>query len=136
MMLTTGISMLGKISVGVRKIAIPPITKISMAMTTKVYGRRNANLTIHILESSGFCYCTRRARAVVVLASANRLRTCLLRASGAPSQAAMAKPRRLRFRCVNGVTGRFGSNSTGCQQRREWLLEVRVRREILVSDEN
>ena len=43
--------MLGKISVGVRKIAIPPITRIRMAITTKVYGRRNANLTIHIAQS-------------------------------------------------------------------------------------
>src|SRR5579862_1544802 len=40
-MLTTGMLMLGKMSVGVRKIATIP-------MTTNVEGRRNANLTIHI----------------------------------------------------------------------------------------
>src|SRR5260370_29839084 len=48
MMLTTGISIFGKISVGVRTIASIPIMRISMAITAKVYGRRNARRTIHI----------------------------------------------------------------------------------------
>src|ERR1700730_6011211 len=48
MMLTTGMSMFGKISVGVRTIASIPIIRISIAITTKVYGRRNASRTIHM----------------------------------------------------------------------------------------
>src|ERR1700757_4681013 len=48
MMLTTGMSMLGKISVGVRTIANIPMIRMSMAITTNVYGRRNASRTIHI----------------------------------------------------------------------------------------
>jgi hypothetical protein len=43
MILTTGILMFGKISVGVRKIDTTPMTRIKMVMTTKVYGRRSAN---------------------------------------------------------------------------------------------
>jgi hypothetical protein len=35
-MLTTGISMFGKMSVGVREIEINPITRMRMAITTKV----------------------------------------------------------------------------------------------------
>src|SRR5882762_4537424 len=45
---TTGILMLGKMSVGVRQIANVPSSMITMARTTKVYGRRSASLTIHI----------------------------------------------------------------------------------------
>src|SRR5579872_1535625 len=52
MMLTTGILMLGNMSVGVRKIAIKPIARIRTAITTNVYGLRNANFTIHINPSS------------------------------------------------------------------------------------
>src|SRR6267143_2539168 len=48
MMLTTGILMFGKISVGVRTIASAPMMRMSMDTTTKVYGRRNASRTIHI----------------------------------------------------------------------------------------
>src|ERR1700730_677880 len=48
MMLTTGMLMFGKISVGVRTIASAPMIRMSMANTTKVYGRCNASLTIHI----------------------------------------------------------------------------------------
>src|SRR5207244_9084192 len=47
-MLMTGMLMLGKISVGVRTIASPPMIKMSMDTTTNVYGRRNASRTIHI----------------------------------------------------------------------------------------
>src|SRR4029077_21004976 len=47
-MLTTGMLILGKMSVGVRTIASAPMMRISMANTTKVYGRCNASLTIHI----------------------------------------------------------------------------------------
>src|SRR5579864_3033479 len=48
MMLTTGMLILGKMSVGVRKISRTPIARMRMAMTTNVYGRRNASRTIHI----------------------------------------------------------------------------------------
>src|SRR5882672_11170003 len=48
MMLTTGISMLGKMSVGVRTIASVPRIKIRTANTAIVYGRLSASLTIHI----------------------------------------------------------------------------------------
>src|SRR5882724_12418637 len=48
MMLTTGISMLGKMSVGVRTIANAPRIKIRIANTAIVYGRLSASLTIHI----------------------------------------------------------------------------------------
>jgi hypothetical protein len=50
MMLTTGMFIFGKISVGVRKIESTPITRMRIAITTNVYGRRNASLTIHIAE--------------------------------------------------------------------------------------
>src|SRR5260370_96187 len=53
MMLTTGILMFGKMSVGVRTIASPPIIKMSIDTTTKVYGRLSASLTIHIIHPSG-----------------------------------------------------------------------------------
>ncbi len=53
-MLITGMLMLGKMSVGVRKIASTPITKMSIAITTNVYGRRNASRTIHIELLSPF----------------------------------------------------------------------------------
>src|ERR1700719_1521741 len=45
---TTGIPMLGKLSVGVRQIANMPSSMITMARTMKVYGRLSASLTIHI----------------------------------------------------------------------------------------
>ncbi len=45
---TTGILMLGKMSVGVRQIANMPSSRITMARTMKVYGRLSASLTIHI----------------------------------------------------------------------------------------
>src|SRR6266436_9761525 len=48
MMLTTGISILGKMSVGVRTIDIAPRIKIRTANTAMVYGRLRASLTIHI----------------------------------------------------------------------------------------
>src|SRR6266850_5337902 len=48
MMLTTGMSMLGKMSVGVRAIASVPRIKIRTANTAIVYGRLSASLTIHI----------------------------------------------------------------------------------------
>src|SRR5712691_4665149 len=44
----TGISMFGKISVGVRKIMTGLRTKMSTARTMKVYGRSRATRTIHI----------------------------------------------------------------------------------------
>src|SRR5258708_1925463 len=42
-------SMLGKISVGVRNAEATPKIMISTAMTMKVYGRRSASLTIPIM---------------------------------------------------------------------------------------
>src|SRR6266436_2357601 len=45
---TTGMSISGKISVGVFLIDATPRSKMSSAITTNVYGRRSANLTIHI----------------------------------------------------------------------------------------
>src|ERR1700686_4467940 len=47
-MLTTGMSIVGKISVGVRTIASPPMIRMRIDITTNVYGRRNASRTIHI----------------------------------------------------------------------------------------
>src|SRR5919109_2892185 len=47
-MLTTGMLIFGKISVGVRTIASTPMTRMRMASTTNVYGLRNASLTIHM----------------------------------------------------------------------------------------
>src|SRR6266481_2539157 len=51
MMLTTGMLMFGKMSVGVRKIDNVPRIKIRIASTTNVYGRFNATLTIHIVHA-------------------------------------------------------------------------------------
>src|SRR5580704_8780979 len=53
MMLTTGMLMFGKMSVGVRTIESPPMIRMSMDTTTKVYGRLSASLTIHIIHPSG-----------------------------------------------------------------------------------
>src|ERR1700722_11151123 len=47
----TGISMFGKISVGVRKIMMGLRTKMSTARTMKVYGRSRATRTIHITRT-------------------------------------------------------------------------------------
>ena len=48
MMLTTGMLMLGKMSVGVRKMTTGLTSKIISATTTNVYGRFRASRTIHI----------------------------------------------------------------------------------------
>src|SRR4029077_15135317 len=45
---TTGMSISGKISVGVFLIDTTPSSNIKSAITTNVYGRRSASLTIHI----------------------------------------------------------------------------------------
>src|SRR5258708_38278109 len=45
---STGISMFGKISVGVRMIVSGPTIRSSKASTTNVYGRRSASRTIHM----------------------------------------------------------------------------------------
>src|SRR4029453_12842507 len=45
---TTGMSMAGKISVGVRLIASGPTNRIITASTTNVYGRFSATRTIHM----------------------------------------------------------------------------------------
>src|SRR5580698_4628901 len=49
----TGMSMLGKMSVGVREITKGLIRRIRSANTIKVYGRERATRTIHILL--GYC---------------------------------------------------------------------------------
>src|ERR1700721_2671869 len=54
MMLTTGMSIFGKMSVGVRTIARPPKTRIRIASTTKVYGRFSASFTIRMSRSQSF----------------------------------------------------------------------------------
>src|SRR5258705_12841844 len=54
MMLTTGMSIFGKMSVGVRTIASAPRIKIRIANTAMVYGRLSASLTIHISYISFF----------------------------------------------------------------------------------
>src|SRR4029077_12212985 len=50
---TTGMSISGKISVGVFLIAATPSNKMSSAITTNVYGRLSASLTIHIKVTAG-----------------------------------------------------------------------------------
>ena len=50
--LTTGMSMLGKMSVGVRRMAATPSITMSSAITMNVYGRRRASLTIHMLKNT------------------------------------------------------------------------------------
>src|SRR6267143_5704127 len=45
---TTGMSISGKMSVGVFLMDATPSNKMSSAITTNVYGRRSASLTIHI----------------------------------------------------------------------------------------
>src|SRR5260370_37775216 len=52
-MLTTGMLMFGKMSVGVRKMDSVPRFKIRIANTTNVYRRFSATLTIHIVHP--FC---------------------------------------------------------------------------------
>src|ERR1700733_8731980 len=47
-----GILMQGKISVGVMTMEGPPMMAMRMAITMKVYGRRGARCTIHILMRS------------------------------------------------------------------------------------
>src|SRR6266849_3386423 len=57
-MLTTGMLMFGKMSVGVRKMDSVPRIKIRIASTTNVYGRFSATLTIHIIHPFGLADCT------------------------------------------------------------------------------
>src|SRR5260370_18575351 len=54
MMLTTGMSIFGKMSVGVRTMASATRMKIRIANTAIVYGRLSASLTIHISYVSVF----------------------------------------------------------------------------------
>src|ERR1700683_203086 len=57
MTLTTGISISGKISVGMWRIANTPRITISIDIITKVYGRRRASWTIH-METGALVYDT------------------------------------------------------------------------------
>src|SRR5437879_2976041 len=52
MMLTTGMSIFGKMSVGVRRIESTPMIRMRMDNTTNVYGRLSASATIHIIPSN------------------------------------------------------------------------------------
>ncbi len=51
MTVTTGISIFGKMSVGVVAMDVKPRTRIRIEATMNVYGRFRASLTIHILTS-------------------------------------------------------------------------------------
>src|SRR4051812_47513707 len=51
---TTGMLMLGKMSVGVREIITGLRMKMSSASTTKVYGRSRASLTIHMERAKSY----------------------------------------------------------------------------------
>src|SRR5436305_3057153 len=53
-MLTTGRSIYGKMSTGMVAIETAPRIAINSAMTTNVYGRRSASLTIHINDAVYF----------------------------------------------------------------------------------
>ncbi len=57
-MLTTGMLISGKMSVGVRRTTTGVRSTINSAMTTNVYGLRNANATIHIDNSLQFSSCS------------------------------------------------------------------------------
>jgi hypothetical protein len=46
----TGIPIFGKISVGVRNADSVPKIRIRIAMTTNVYGRESASLTIAVID--------------------------------------------------------------------------------------
>ena len=50
---TTGILILGKISVGVRRMSTGAAIRMRIARTTKVYGRLSASRTIHMKRSPG-----------------------------------------------------------------------------------
>src|SRR6266850_1542343 len=62
---TTGISTLGKISVGMRCTVTTPNTTSKSATITKVYGRRSAKRTIHITLTLTATQKHRRAFAAV-----------------------------------------------------------------------
>ena len=61
--LTTGMSIYGKMSTGMLMIALAPRMAISTAITTKVYGRRRANRTIHICYPLGRALFNNKGRA-------------------------------------------------------------------------
>src|ERR1700730_2636070 len=83
---TTGILMLGKMSVGVRQIANMPSSMITMARTMNVYGRRSASLTIHIGRfSRGDLANDAMALRLALTGAARRERT-------APAQAVLDEP--------------------------------------------
>src|SRR5580692_12414848 len=89
-----------------------PITRMRMAMTTNVYGRRNANLTIHILESSGFAIAPVVPERLCFLTPQTWSEQAYCVRPEAQHRAAMARSRRLCWCSVNGMTLRFVKNST------------------------
>src|SRR5580698_724888 len=82
-MLTTGILMDGKISVGVRRSTNGVRSRISSEATTKVKGRRRASKTIHIISDLGFVVerCANHSRGIafggyLAFSTARRIRLC------------------------------------------------------------
>src|SRR5260370_4253862 len=65
MMLTTGMLILGNMSVGVRMIASGPRMSRSMASTTNVYGLRRASRTIHMIHSIASAHSQARRKVTV-----------------------------------------------------------------------
>ena len=60
MMLTTGMLMFGKMSVGVQKIESTPIARVRIDITTKVYGGCDGSRTIHIAIEVRVCAARQR----------------------------------------------------------------------------
>src|SRR6266436_3360047 len=85
MMLTTGMSIFGKMSVGVRTIASAPRMKIRIANTAIVYGCLSASLTIHISYVSVF------PSGATGLHLSNRLTACASE-SWCPESRSFAQP--------------------------------------------
>src|SRR5262245_27458031 len=110
-MLTTGMSMYGKMSTGVVAIATPPRMAIRTAATTNVYGRRRASLTIHIGAS------TRRPRATSPIADAVAKRAVVLHA-GALGLDHIAPGYRRTARAFAVVPASFLCLNVGCVERR------------------
>src|SRR5258708_24177155 len=100
MMLTTGMSIFGKMSVGVRTIASPPRMKIRIANTAMVYGRLSASLTIHI------------SRVSVPRSGASR--TAFVRSPLRPVPGSLAVQSRDHLLGRRGHSDRSGENNVPC----------------------
>src|SRR6266403_2727931 len=100
MMLTTGMSIFGKMSVGVRTIASAPRMKIRIANTAMVYGRLSASLTIHISRVS--------------VPSSGVSRTAFVRSPLRPVPGSLAVQSRDHLRSGWGHSDRSGENNVPC----------------------